>query len=108
MQDQVDMNVSGYRKWVSHLNQVLKGTDTLYQKRITDEKGIRYFVDAWYYPSVAGTIVDDRFQFEVQFTLPDGEKMNVMSFYKEVDKSEQLFDLMWNKLELGYYEEWGE
>lgn len=40
---------SGYKKHVADFYKTLMHTDTLYQKRITDQSGVRYFINAWYY-----------------------------------------------------------
>jgi len=115
----------GYKKWVSEATRKFKMTDTLYQKCITDEKGKKYFIDLYYYPETKhyyyndlnenGTVKTDNFvvlpesiQAEVQFT-GDGvtdEHMDVKLFTKDIDKIEEVFENMWVKLGLGYYELW--
>lgn len=47
-----------------------------------DDKGKKYYINAWYYPERFYGSVDlpEEFQAEVQFTLQDGERLEVMSF----------------------------
>lgn len=99
----------GYKKYVSKSNAVFKSTDTLFQKKVVDDKGIRYFIDCWWYKeqTINGHTIPEGWQFEVQFSGDDVSKtMNVMLFEKDVDNAEQMIDHMWTVLNLGYYEEY--
>lgn len=100
----------GYKKWVSESNRIFKMTDTLYQKQIDDDKGKKYFINIWYYPAqrYGHTDLPESIQAEVQFT-GDGvtdEHMDVTLFVKDIDKIEEVFENMWVKLGLGYYDLW--
>lgn len=105
---QQDLLNKGYRKHVSKHHLTFKMTDTLYQKRITDDKGTKYFVDAWYYPAIqySSVFVDESVQIECQFSgKREGETFaNVILFEKDIDQAEKTLENMWDKLELGYYE----
>jgi len=110
---QQDLISRGYKKHVSEINKTFKMTDTLFQKRISDERGKKYYIDIWYY--AAGrhgqTSLPESIQAECQFHNGDGitdEPMNVQLFIKDVDKIEEVFENMWVKLGLGYYELWSE
>jgi hypothetical protein len=98
----------GYKKYVSKSNAVFKSTDTLFQKKVVDDKGVRYFIDCWWYKEevINGHTIQESWQFEVQYSSsPVSNTMNVMLFEKDIDKAEQMFDHMWTVLNLGYYEE---
>lgn len=102
----------GYKKHVSEHYKVFHTTDTLFQKRISDDKGKKYFIDVWYYPAgrYGHTDLPESIQAEVQFEK-DGitdENMNVELFTKDIDKIEEVFENMWKYLALGYYELWSE
>ena len=109
MNIQQELNKKGYKKYVSESNRVFKMTDTLFQKKVVDDKGIRYFIDCWWYEQqcINGTVIPESWQFETQF---HGDKIDqvidVMLFEKDIDKAEQMFNDMWVKLGLGYYEEY--
>ena len=60
MIDQI-MTDAGYRLHRCESYRSFKMTDMLYQKSIEDANGIRYFVNAWYYPTVGSV------QYEVDF-----------------------------------------
>lgn len=99
----------GYKKYVSQSNSVFKMTDTLFQKKVVDDKGVRYFIDCWWYKeeTINGYTIPESWQFEVQFHGNEASQtMNVMLFEKDVDKAEQMFNDVWTKLNLGYYEEY--
>lgn len=98
----------GYKKYVSQSNTVFKMTDTLFQKKVVDDKGVRYFINCWWYKEdcVNGHTIPESWQFEVQYSANDASRtMNVTLFEKDIDKAEQMFDDMWTKLNLGYHEE---
>lgn len=98
---------NGYKKYVSSGYNFLKNTDTLFQKKVVDDTGIRYFIDCWWYPEqkINSHFIEKSWQFEVQFY--DNENnvtMNVMLFEKDVAEAEKQFDNIWKSLKLGYYE----
>ena len=97
-----------YKKHVSKSNRALKLTDTLFQKLVEDSYGIRYYIECWYYPArhCGESFFDESWQFEVQFSGDNASgTMNVQLFEKDIDKAEQMFNTMWTKLDLGYYED---
>jgi hypothetical protein len=105
-----ELTLRGYTKHVADHYRVLNNTDTLYQKRISDSKGKKYFINIWYYPAqrYGHTDLPESIQAEVQFT-GDGvtdEHLDVKLFTKDLDKIEEVFENMWVKLGLGYYELW--
>lgn len=109
---QEDLLSRGYKKHVSESNKIFKMTDTLFQKRISDEKGKKYFINLWYYAEGrhGQTSLPESIQAEVQFET-DGvthENMNVTLFTRDIDKIEEVFENMWVTLNLGYYELWSE
>lgn len=96
----------GYKKHTGEGYVILKATNTLYQKRITDEKGTLYFIDIWYYPEGRHSFhVPEGIQIEVQFHKEDESFMHVMLFEKDIAKAEEELFHIWKTLNLGYYEE---
>lgn len=100
----------GYSKHVAGHYTTFKHTDILYQKRISDSKGKKYFINIWYYPAnrYGYTDLPESIQAEVQFN-GDGvtdEYVDVTLFTKDIDKIEEVFENMWVKLGLGYCELW--
>jgi len=94
---------AGYKKHVSSTYEAFKCTDTLYQKRITDSNGTKYFVNAWYY--AAQPYANEGVQFEVQFYNRNDEvEMDVSLFTNDVNVAESKFDLIWLNMNLGYAE----
>jgi len=112
----------GYRYHKSEGYKTLKSTEHLYQKRIRDEKGTRYFIDVWYYPVqcinghrlAEGIQLDchlhdnqEEFLMEVRPNIPytwiqeTGDKI-----YPEdcLDKAEGVLDGLWKFTGEGYYE----
>lgn len=97
---------AGYKKHVSDSNKLFNHTDTLFQKCIKDDKGKKYFINMWYYPehSYGGIDLPEQIQGEVQFTLQDGEHLEVISFYTDIAKIELQMEELWVKMGFGYYE----
>lgn len=109
---QQDLISRGYKKHVSESYKTFHMTDTLFQKCITDEKGKKYFINLWYYTEgrYGHANLPESIQADVQFET-DGvtdENMNVVLFTQDVDKIEEVFENMWQKLGLNYYELWSE
>lgn len=105
-----ELTLHSYTKQVAGHYNTFKHTDILYQKRISDSKGKKYFINIWYYPAnrYGHTDLPESIQAEVQFT-GDGvtdEYVDVTLFTKDLDKIEEVFENMWVKLGLGYYELW--
>lgn len=96
---------SGYKKYVADFYKTLMHTDTLYQKRITDQSGVRYFINAWYYDT---DILKDSIQFDVQFTINEEESIhtNVTLVTNDIKFAEVEFDKLWNRMNYEYYEAW--
>lgn len=108
---QEDLISRGYKKHVSEIHKTFKMTDTLFQKRISDDKGKKYFIDIWYYVGSPSHNFPESIQAEVQFHDGDGiteESMNVQLFIRDITKIEEVFENMWGKLGLNYYELWDE
>lgn len=87
----------------------------LYQKCIRDTNGKKYFInfDCWDFAnSFAGDRVgnvgrDPSFQASVQFTLPNGDSLNVeylSAQNRTLPAMENFFEKMWRDLEAQYYE----
>ena len=108
---QAELLARGYKKWVSETTRIFKMTDSLYQKKVIDNKGKKYFIDIYYYPAgrYGNRDMEESIQAEVQFHNGDGitdNTMNVQLFVKDIDKIEEVFENMWVKLGLNYYELW--
>lgn len=101
------LEAEGYTKHVAEFYRTLMRTDTLYQKRITDKYGTRYFINAWYYDN---EVLKDSLQFDVQFTIDEDEQnhINVTLVTNDIRFAEAEFDKMWDRMIYEYYEAWGE
>lgn len=105
-----DLTLHGYTKHVSNSYRNFHDTDTLYQKRVDDVIGKKYFINIWYYSAQRYGHADlpELIQAEVQFTGDSvtEEHLDVKLFIKDLDKIEEVFENIWVKLGLGYYELW--
>lgn len=93
-----ELEDNGYTCYTSNTYKTIKNTDTLYQKRITNKIGIKYFIDLWYYenvwqPEAVFYDIDNNALFEV--TLYDASYINII---------EEKFEKIWSKMNCGYYE----
>ena len=100
-----------YRKFQNTLSHGTWNT-FLFQKRVRDDKGTRYFIDIvqydWGgYPQRTG----EPFTYEatVRFYTGDGETHSHMTCMDDntrnsIEGIEEFFNSIWIKLELGYYE----
>lgn len=97
---------NGYKKYVSHSNQVFKNTDTLYQKCVSDEIGKRYFINIWYYPetTINGHTIKEGVQMEAQFTDRNDVNVNLEVLTDDIRYIEDFFEEFWNDNDCGYYE----
>lgn len=103
MNTQESLINAGYKKHVSSVNQLLKCTDTLYQKLIYGDVGKKYFIDAWYYPESG--VLPESIHYEVEFYHGVGESaIRVILHNTDSSRVESKFEYIWNKLGLGYYE----
>lgn len=92
----------GYNKYKDYLYH----SDGLYQKRITDEKGIKYFIDIYKYePEVEAieteynvVLISDTENYNLEVTLYGIKDMTLDEIEEEVEK-------IWNSLGCKYYEE---
>jgi len=97
---------SGYNHHECDMYATLHGTRHLYQKRITDDHGIRYFINAWYFHKQSG-MPTDGVQMEVQYTDMFDDNINVCPLLGDkIEQSEKFFEEMWERMDFGYYEEW--
>ena len=96
-----DLLDAGYTKFVSEVYKTLFGTDVLFQKRVEDSYGIRYFIDCWYFSKQ--TVV-----FKANFYSDTG--LNVFSvdlYTREIEEAEEQLADIWYKMSYsltGYYE----
>ena len=107
MQLEQDLLNRGYKQSIEPHWKSSKMTDVLFQKRICDGKGTKYFINVWYYPAgrYGYTDLPESIQAECQFHS-DGvteETMDIQLFTKDIDKIEEVFENIWNKLELGSF-----
>lgn len=97
---------SGYKRHKDYL----KHAYCLYQKRIEDEKGIKYFINYYLYHDEKENIT---FEVDLQFELEDCV-MNIDLFNFEIEKFiypvaeaiESKVEDIWQKLGAKYYEEY--
>lgn len=95
---------SGYKRY----EDIWRHAYCLYQKRISDEKGIKYFINYYLYRDEKENIT---FEVDLQFELDDCViNMDLFNFkYKEltnftVEAIEAKIEGIWKKLNAKYYE----
>ena len=97
---------SGYKKY----EDIWRHAYCLYQKKITDEKGIKYFINYYLYRDEKQNIT---FELDLQFELDDCV-MNITLFnfkieeliYPVAEAIEAKVEDIWQKLGAKYYEEY--
>lgn len=97
---------SGYKRYEDYLRRAY----CLYQKKITDSKGIRYFINYYLYRDEKQNIT---FEVDLQFELDDCV-MNITLFnfkieeliYPVAEAIEAKVEDIWQKLGAKYYEEY--
>lgn len=97
---------SGYKRY----NDNFRNAYCLYQKRIEDAKGIKYFINYYLYRDEKDNIT---FEVDLQFELDDCV-MNITLFnfkieeliYPVVEAIEAKVEDIWQKLGVKYYEEY--
>jgi hypothetical protein len=100
----------GYTKSVQESYKIFHSTDTLFQKRIRDKKGTRYFINIWWYPTtvVKGHALNEGIQYSVQIHTEDDSHNRVVNIEFGSDYSvveaENLCDELWETLGGKYYE----
>lgn len=97
---------SGYQKDVQDFYNAIERTNTLLQKRVEDTKGIRYFINAWYYPAqvINGHSIKEHISFKVQFKDKNGTPTaDIGLFTQDIEEAESVFNDMWRKMKYGYY-----
>lgn len=93
----------GYKKHISDSYKMFHSTNVLYQKRVDDDKGIRYYINSWYYPD--GHSHEEGIQIDVQlYGVENKVIMNVTMFEQDPRNAEMYLQYMWETLKLGYYE----
>lgn len=104
MTDVKELEANGYKYFNSLQWEILRSTPHLYQKKVVDGVGIRYFIDVFYYPGHPETH-ENGFQFETVLYDKDKEPLAQITLYtSDMEKAEQAFSEMWTKLNCGYYE----
>ena len=96
-----ELEKRGYRRHVHESYRIFKSTNLLYQKRITDANGTRYFINAWIYPELP---VEQRVQFETQFSNEGEAVLDACSFYRNPEEAENQFKDIWSTMGYGYTE----
>lgn len=101
---------SGYKRW----NQVfLNNADYLLQKKVTDDIGIKYFIDIYAYVRLGKPYfregIDNKigFQPEVQFGSMKYDTMNVtllIDDMTDIQEVEDTFESLWESVGKPYYE----
>ena len=97
---------SGYKRYEDYLRRAY----CLYQKKITDSKGIRYFINYYLYRDEKQNIT---FEVDLQFELDDCV-MNITLFNFKIEELiypvavaiEAKVEDIWQKLGAKYYEEY--
>tara|TARA_B100002019_G_C21107384_1_gene516634 strand:+ start:477 stop:824 length:348 start_codon:yes stop_codon:yes gene_type:complete len=102
---------SGFVKDVRSQYVTFQNTDTLYQKKVCDDKGVRFFLNAWYHKEkqIAQHTIPASFSFELQFSQDEGEtviNINILTDNHEV--AEAKANEIWQKLNCDYTKKYGE
>jgi len=101
----------GYRKFLQPESETI-----LYQKKVTDKKGIKYFLDCYYTTLPYSTTIQTFWNFNVQMETKDGmvEFQTIQWFNQEgiyTGKNhlhaEEYFEKIWIYSGKPYYEEFG-
>lgn len=97
---------AGFRKFITPDHR------TLFQKRVRDEKGTRYFIDVYEYDWVSmGINHPTPVSYEAQVHLYKGVigeslmRVTVMdeNANRSVDALEEFIDRLWDRMDAGYY-----
>ena len=99
---------AGYKKYPAN---GYKNADSLFQKRIDDEIGKKYFIDILCYDfrKFAHPNTDFSFEPHVQFREGSGDAVDVVLLLNEeksLEEVEEFFDKMWKTLDKPYNERW--
>lgn len=87
----------GYTKSVCRTYKAIMSTDTLYQKRVRDDEGTKYFINAWYYPPLqlpGRDTIKATVKFESQMEC-EGNTVDVSPIGVDVENAERLFEKLW-------------
>lgn len=101
----------GYRKSVQESYKLLHQSDTLYQKRVSDYNGVRYYINVWWYPErptggMGHGSIPESIQPEVQMLTPDGNRVDIAYLSDDIEKAETFFDDTWVELGMEYDDEY--
>ena len=105
-----ELESKDYRKHVAEMYYALKRTNTLYQKRIADSKGTRYFINVWWYPAdtINGYSLNEGWQYEIQLHTADDSHDKTVDVEwgkdRSLEESELLADELWKFMGGHYYE----
>ena len=107
---------NGYRYWEDKL----KGSEGLYQKRVKDEKGTKYFLNVYHWDWTKydpNTVRPDSFTYDGQFRLDEEGKDNTINVsfggdfldndhteVTTIEDAEKFFEDLFNKMKFDYYE----
>ncbi len=94
-----------------------KNATRLFQKKYSDDKGVKYFIDCYEYDfRDYSTIETFKYSFQTQFTLPSGDYFSVDTvqwFYEEtrwnhkintLKDVEEFFEKIWTLMNCRYYD----
>lgn len=93
----------GYRYHVDNTN--LHHTNHLYQLKVNDDDGTRYYINAYYYAETSTSVmtIPETVQFECVLYNNDSEPVINASLYTQIPvEAEAYYDVMWRGLGLGY------
>jgi len=95
---------AGYILYKSEGNILFHSTKYLYQKKVADEGGPRYCINAyWYnYQEIKNIKLKESIQFEVQYRLARRDFIDVTFSTKDINKAEKQFDKLWDCLDTVY------
>lgn len=94
-----------YTGYTKYLTEHKYNSDVFYQKKFTDAKGIRYFLEFLHYPTILysnGNSIGESFSMEM---VINDLHVNFMLHYVDCIKSSEVYaDKVWKALGSIYYE----
>lgn len=99
---------AGYREHFSADHHTFHSTQWLYQKKVTDNVGVKYFINVYWYdcPELEFVGWREGLQFEAQLHYREGSVVDVKFSDTDIIKIESRIDDIWSSGVLDYYDYW--
>lgn len=99
---------AGYKIWATNKSQLNKLADFGLQKKIEDDKGIRYHITCFCYEQLIPHITSVTVMPTCQFTEADFCTTDITLHTQSIEETETVCNLIWETLGKPYYGEHGE